>query len=105
MRIAEARERCKRFPSITSLRDLIHEILCLQAGMLTHSELVAAVLTTFDSTFEEPKRTQMASVATRAALETERGLAQPRFQEYRSGGHIFIALAPELKNYAVDRHP
>jgi hypothetical protein len=59
------------------------------------------VLTARGSTFEEPKRTQMASVATRAALETERGLAQPRFQEYSSGGRIFIALAPELKNYAV----
>jgi serine/threonine protein kinase len=99
--VTEARERCKRFPSITSLRDLIHEILCSQAGVFTHSELIAAVLTARGSTFEEPKRTQMASVATRAALETERGLAQPRFQEYRSGSRIFIALAPELKNYAV----
>jgi hypothetical protein len=60
--------------------------------------LIAAVLTARGSTYEEPKRTQMASVATRAALETKRGLAQPRFQEYRSGGRIFIALAPELKN-------
>jgi hypothetical protein len=99
--VTEARERCKRFPSVTSLRDLIYEIVCSQAGVLTHGELIAAVLTARGSTFEEPKRTQMASVATRAALETERGLAQPRFQEFRSGGRIFIALAPELKNHAV----
>lgn len=99
--VIEGRERWKRFPSITKLRDLIHEILGAQAGVLTHGELVAAVLAARGSTFEEPKRTQMASVATRAAVETERGLSQPRFQEYRSGGRIFIALAPELKNHAV----
>jgi serine/threonine protein kinase len=99
--ITEARERGKRFPSITSLRDLIYEILCSQAGVVTHSELIAAVLAARGSTFEEPKRTQMASIATRAALETERSLNQPRFQEYRSGGRIFVAIAPELKNYAA----
>lgn len=99
--VTEARERCKRFPSITSLRELIFEILNAHAGVVTHAELIAAVLTARGSTFEEPKRTQMASVATRAALETERGLTQPRFQEYRSGGRIFIALVPELKNHAL----
>ena len=42
----------------------------------------------------------MASVALRAAVETEKGAEEPRFDEYRSGRHILIALHPDLKGYA-----
>src|SRR5207249_771063 len=67
--VASARERWIRFPAITALRQAICEILNSQAGVATHDELIAAVLLTRGSTFEEPKRTQMASVAVRAAIE------------------------------------
>lgn len=99
--VTEGRERWKRFPSITALRDTIHEIILAKGGVVAHDELVASVLTARGSVFDEPKRTQMASVATRAAMETERGFKEPRFVEYRSGGHVFVALTPELKSYAV----
>ena len=98
--ITHARERWSRFPSITALRDAIYEILCSQGGVATHAELVASVLIARGSTFEEPKRTQMASVAVRAALEAERNLAEPRFQEHRSDRHIFISVTPQLKEFA-----
>ena len=98
--ITHARERWSRFPSITALRDAIYEILCSQGGVATHAELVASVLIARGSTFEEPKRTQMASVAVRAALEAERNLAEPRFQEHRSDRHIFISITPQLKEFA-----
>jgi serine/threonine protein kinase len=98
--ITQARERWTRFPSITALRDAIYEILCSQGGVMTHVELVASILIARGSTFEEPKRTQMASVAVRAALEAERHLADPRFQEYRSDQRIFISITPELKEIA-----
>jgi len=100
--VAEGRERWKRFPSITALRDTIYELLCSQGGVLTHDELVANILSARGSAFDEPKRTQLASVATRAAMETERGLQASRFLEYRNGNKIFIAVSPELKSYAVD---
>ena len=99
--INQARERWSRFPSITALRDAIYEIVCSQGGITTQTELVASVLAARGSTFEEPKRTQMASVAVRAALETERHIAEPRFQEYRTGARIFISITPELKEFAV----
>jgi len=99
--ITEARERWKRFPSITALRDTIYEIVCAKGGVMTHEDLTESVLAARGSTFDDPKRTEMASTATRAALETERSLANPRFHEYRSGNHILIALTPELKAYAV----
>jgi serine/threonine protein kinase len=99
--INQARERWSRFPSITALRDAIYETVCSQGGVTTHTELVASVLAARGSTFEEPKRTQMASVAVRAALETERHIAEPRFQEHRTGARIFISITPELKDFAV----
>jgi len=99
--VTEGRERWKRFPSITALRDTIYEIVRAQGGVVTHDELVAGVLAARGSAFDEPKRTAMASVATRAAMETERGLVESRFNEYRSGDRVFVALSPELKTYAV----
>jgi serine/threonine protein kinase len=99
--VSEGRERWKRFPSITVLRDTIQEIMWAKSGVVTHDELIASVLVARGSAFDEPKRTQMASVATRAAMETERGFKDPRFVEYRSGNRVFIAMTPELKSYAV----
>ena len=99
--LVAARQRWKRFPSVTSLRDAIHEILKAKGGVTAHSELIAAILTARGSTFEEPKRTRMALVAVRAALEAEQHLREPRFQDYRSSGHVIIAATPELKHYAV----
>jgi serine/threonine protein kinase len=100
--VTEGRERWRRFPSITALRDTLYEILRGQSGVMTHGELVASVLAARGSVFDDPKRTQMASVATRAALETERGLKESRFTEYRSGNRVFIAMSPDLKNYVVE---
>ena len=98
--VANGRERWNRFPAITALRQAIYEILSSQGGVATHDELIAAVLVTRGSTFEEPKCTQMASVAVRAAIETERHVKEPRFQEHRTDGRIFIAFTPDLKEFA-----
>jgi serine/threonine protein kinase len=100
--VTEGRERWKRFPSITALRDTIHELIRSLGGVMTHDELVANILSARGSAFDEPKRTQIASVATRAAMETERSMQESRFLEYRSSNTIFIAMSPELKSYAAD---
>ena len=99
--VTDGRERWKRFPSITALRDTIYELVRSQGGVVTREELIANVLAARGSAFDEPKRTQMASVATRAAMETERGLKESRFLEYRSGDKVYIAMSAELRSYAV----
>lgn len=99
--ITEARERWKRFPSITLLRDAICELVRAQGGVVVLEELISSVLAARGSAFEEPKRTQMASVAARAATETERGLKESRFMEFRSDDRVLVATSPELKSYAV----
>lgn len=99
--VTEARERWKRFPSITALRENIAEILYSQGGVVVLEELISAILAARGSSFEEPKRSRMAAVVTRAAVETERSLKESRYMEYRSGDRIFISLSPDLKNYAI----
>jgi len=99
--VASGRERWRRFPAITALRDTIHEMVRARGGIVTHEELVADVLAARGSALAEPERTRMASVATRAALETERGARQSRFLEYRSDGPVFVAMSRDLKNHAV----
>ncbi len=99
--VAKARERWSRFPSISSLRETVFEIIRSLGGVATHPEIIAAVLAARGSTLEEPERTRMASVAVRASVETERHMNAPRFEEYRSDGRIFLALTPDLKEFAV----
>jgi len=99
--VTEGRERWKKFSSITNLRDAICEMVRAQGGVVVHHELVADLLAARGSVFDEPKRTQMASVAARAAIETERGLKESRFVEYRSGNRVFVAMSTELKSYAT----
>ena len=101
--VTQARKRWQRYPAIVALRDEIHEIVRSSGGIVGRDELVTSVLATRGSSFDDlDKQMQMASVATRAALETERGLKGSRFREYRSGKKIFISHSAELKSYAID---
>lgn len=99
--VTKARERWVKVGALTSLREAIFEILKAQAGVMTHEELIAAVLHLRGSALPDPDRYRMASVVTRAALEAERHLQSPRFHEVRRQGKIFITPASELAEYAM----
>ncbi len=99
--IIAARTRWQRFPTFTRLREELVEILDGLGGIATHHELVGALLTRRGSALEEPDRRRMASVALRACVETEKEMAEPRFDECRSGDHIFISRHPDLKGFAL----
>ena len=99
--ITAARERWKKSPLLAGLRDTIADLLRTRGGVMTQSELVAGALAARGSIAEEPQRTQLASVAVRAAVEAEHVSGKPRFEEYRSGDKVFLALHPDLRGYAV----
>lgn len=99
--VTGARERWAKSPLISALRDIIGDLLRTRGGVMTHRELVAGVLAARGSSAEDPQRTQLAGVAVRAALEAEHISEAPRFEEYRTGDRIFIAVDPELRGYAV----
>lgn len=101
--VTSGRARWKRYPAIKALQDEVYEMVRSSGGVMTHVDLIANVLATRGSSYDEPtKQMQMASIVTRAVLETERADEEPRFREFRSGRKIFIAFTAELKNYAVE---
>jgi serine/threonine protein kinase len=99
--VEKARERWSKLPALTSVRHEIERILRSQGGVMTHRELISAVLSTRGSAFDEPERTRLASLVVRAAVETEKGLEEPRFLEVRRAGHIFVALDRPLADWAL----
>jgi serine/threonine protein kinase len=99
--ITAGRRRWNRFPTVTALREDILQFLRGLGGIATHSDIIQAVLAARGSALDEPARRRMASVAVRAALETEKAAADPRFDEYRSGDRIYLAVHPDLKGYAL----
>lgn len=99
--VTGARERWEKSFQVGSLRDAIADLLGVRGGIMTHRELAAAILATRGSLAEEADRMKLAGIAVRAALETERAEAEPRFEEYRSDHAIFVANHPALKPYAV----
>ena len=99
--ITAARERWEKSPLLAGLREAIAETLSTRGGVMTQRELVATVLAARGSSAEEPQRTQLASAAVRSAVEAEHIAEQPRFEEYRTGDKIFLALHPGLHDYAV----
>lgn len=99
--ITAARKRWGKYPAVTSLREDLLQLLRSMGGIATQPEILQAVLTTRGSSLDEPDRRRMASTAVRAALETEKGSAEPRFDEYRSGNNIFLAVHPDLRGYVL----
>jgi serine/threonine protein kinase len=98
--VTKARERWRKNPSVTALRETVNELLEANGGAMTVDELCTAVLAARGSGEEEPARSQLASVVVRAAVEAERGSAEPRFAERRAGSSVLVTTDPRLADYA-----
>lgn len=98
--ITTARKKWLKNPSVTKLREAIHATLLSQGGVTTHLELVRLNLLLRGSTLSEPDSLRMASIATRAAVESERLLRNPRFIESRRQGVLFISIDPAYIDFA-----
>ena len=90
--IASARGRWLKTAAITRLREDIAVLLDAQAGVMTVGELAEALLAGRGSLQGEPVRTRQALAVVRAAVETERDRAAPRWIIRRSDfGTILLA--------------
>lgn len=98
--VTSARKKWLKNPSITNLRESIHATLLSQGGVTTHVELIRLNLLLRGSTLSEPDSLRMASIATRAAVEAERQLQNPRFIESRRQGVLFISVDPAYIDFA-----
>jgi hypothetical protein len=100
--VSKARERWLKTDSLAALCEaIVDEVLCAKAGVATHEELISDLLLLRGSTLPDPERRRMASIVTRAAVEAERHLPQPRFQEFHRRGKILVALRSQLIDFAL----
>jgi Bacterial RNA polymerase, alpha chain C terminal domain/Protein kinase domain len=99
--VGNLQTRWSKDPSITGLRADVAEIIEREGGVMTATELADAILVARGSMQEGSNRIKAATAVARGAVEVERMMADPRFLVRRNGDRIFIALTPELANFAI----
>jgi serine/threonine protein kinase len=99
--VTAARTRWLKNPSVESVTNTVAELIESNGGAMTTRELIAGVLAARGSDKDEPLRFQLASVVTRAAVETERGSKSPRFIDRRRAANpnLIIARDAEMADY------
>ncbi|MEM9351604.1 MAG: BREX system serine/threonine kinase PglW [Planctomycetota bacterium] len=98
--VTELQKRWSDEPSLTSLRQTLHELLEAQGGVASPRELADALLVTRGSMQDEPLRGQLAQAAVRACVEVERSRENPRYIARRREQNVLIATDRRLIDYA-----
>ena len=98
--VGKFQQRWAKDPAMTKLRAEVADILHAAGGVMSVGELCEAVLTARGSVQDEPYRTKLATAVTRAAVEVERIIAEPRFMVRRDGERVLVATNQELADYA-----
>jgi serine/threonine protein kinase len=99
--LTEAQARWLRDSAITVLRDQIADFLEHNSGVMSAQELCESLLTARGSIEDEPRRSRLARVVARAAVETENLRDEPKFVLRRVGANALIATDMSLADYAV----
>jgi serine/threonine protein kinase len=99
--LTEAQARWSRDPAITVLRDQVANLLEQNGGVMSAEELCQSLLNVRGSIEEEPRRSRLGRVVTRAAVETENLRDEPKFILRRAGANALIATDMSLADYAA----
>jgi serine/threonine protein kinase len=98
--LADQRARWAKLKTLTQLRHQISQMLDKQGGVMGSEELANALLASRGSAQGELTRSVVANAVLRAAVETERALAEPAFVVQRSGDRVLIASSSAHADYA-----
>lgn len=90
--LAQARKRWLKNPSLTAVREEVATLLAGEGGVVTATEIGAALLAAHGSTQGEPLRSRHAAAVGRAATEAERDRGDPRWVMRRAGALVLLAL-------------
>ena len=99
--LTEAQSRWSRDPAITVLRDHVADFLEQNGGVMSAEELCQSLLVARGSIEEDPRRSRLARVVTRAAVETENLRDEPKFFLRRVGTNALIAADMSQADYAA----
>ncbi|MGH7135778.1 MAG: DNA-directed RNA polymerase subunit alpha C-terminal domain-containing protein, partial [Pirellulales bacterium] len=87
--------------AISHFRTHIIETLDVHGGVMSISELASAMLIARGSAQDEPRRSQTAAAAVRAAIEAEQGTMEPRIVLRRGGDRFLVARDSDLAAYGL----
>lgn len=95
--------RWAREESVEALSTTVFELLEAHGGVMQVDELAAGVLSARGSVqVDHAVRARQARFATRAAIDAEATVDEPRFALRRVGAAVLVAVGPELATYAAD---
>lgn len=89
--LTKARERWRRTPHLTTVRNDLAEFITAEGGVVEIDELTQFLLTSRGSDAGEPLARRRAAAVVRAALEAEKPSESNRFEERRRNGRFLVA--------------
>jgi len=96
-----AQRRWRKEPLVTRLRTDVADIVDRNGGVMAVEELAHAVRLARGSIEDEPSCSRNAMAATRAAVESERTMTEPRLVMRRDRRRVLVATTQGLTDYAV----
>jgi serine/threonine protein kinase len=93
--LSKARDRWRRTPALTSVRNDLAEFITAEGGVVEIDELAQFLCTSRGSAAAEPLSRRRAGAVVRAALEAERPSDSNRFEERRRNAHFLVARSEE----------
>lgn len=93
--LSAARERWRRLPILTPVRNALAEYIVSEGGVVTVEELTSFLLASRGSAAEERLARRRAAAVVRTAIEADRPSESNRFLERRRNGLFLIAAANE----------
>ena len=89
--LTKARERWRRTPALTVVRNDLAEFITAEGGVVEIDELAQFLLTSRGSDAGDPLSRRRSAAVVRAALEAERPSESNRFEERRRNGRFLVA--------------
>jgi serine/threonine protein kinase len=101
--LTKARERWRRTPALTTVRNDLAEFITAEGGVVEVGELAQFLLTSRGSDADDPLALRRAAAVVRAALETEKLSESNRFEERRASGRFLTSRSePPFGEAALD---
>lgn len=99
--LTDALGRWKKDAAITAVREQIADLLEASGGVMSADELGQALLAARGSIEDEPRRSRLAHVVTRAAVETENVRDEPKYILRRANNNVLVAVDMPMADYAA----
>lgn len=100
--LGDAVTRWKKEPAITAVRDQIASFLEANGDVMSVREIGQAIVDARGCIEDEPRRSRLGLLVTRAAVETEIARGETRYVLHRAGANVLVAFDMPMADYAAE---